>query len=620
MQILTFFTIAGLFMIGQIAMAADTPEIAKLRKDRQRLIDLVINLEADFSKTLENFDQLHTDYAALLAKPQIPDQRGHVKSLEKQLVAAAAKIREMERLEKKNTADRDAKLLALKKAFHNQIDHLKADLTRERAAIKLAQTQLGEVRTLQIEARKVEKMLRTEIIGRSELQAQVQTLRGERDALLLRLTESMTQLGKAKESFADCEARIAGLERSSRELKTSLAQRDAEITELKKLALDRKKLASLVENLETKKSALNERLAKQRPQIESLRKEAARAKMLTTTVQRLEADQKSYLDDIKTRDSQLMAFRQTGKKNKELLAAIKKLEDEKGALGGLLQKRVKEIARFRKQLLEHRTMAEKLALAERGMTVNKAKIRDAQQEITSLEGALEAEKKVSDEHLAKLKEVTEKNRAFLLKVVALEKDKTRLQNELSKRETVLKRAITAVADQSSVQEAQQAATEAMAKIKKEKKNLDAQLAKRDADLKKARMDLGKLHLESEATKKQMHALKVRFAKVAPVRYALGVADVRDQQARVLRDVQEVRKMFPNARFEIVGHTCDLGSQQRNRKLSQDRAASLKEYLSQNGIKAGLLTSRGVADAEPLVPNTNESNRRRNRRVEIHILD
>ena len=79
-------------------------------------------------------------------------------------------------------------------------------------------------------------------------------------------------------------------------------------------------------------------------------------------------------------------------------------------------------------------------------------------------------------------------------------------------------------------------------------------------------------------------------------------------------------MFPSARFEIVGHTCDLGSKEGNLKLSEQRASSLSAFLGENGISPDLLKSRGIADAEPLVPNTNEANCRRNRCVEIHILD
>ena len=620
MRILTLFTIAGIFVVGHKATAKDFPEVTKLRKDRERLIRIVTDLEVDFAKTLENFDQLHQDYAKLLAKPEIPDQRAIVKDLEKQLEAAAAKIREMQRLEKAKLGASYAKIASLKKDLNLQITNLKADLTRERAAIKLARTQLGEVRTLQIESRKVEEMLRTEIIGRSKLQAEVQVIRGERDALLVRLKESMDQLGKSRESLSKSEARIAGLEKSTRELKATLAQRDAELRGLKKVAAQNKKLSGSIKALEAEKTELNQRLVKQQAEIDVLKKEAARTKILAATIERLEADRKAFAADLKQRDDELGELRKTAMKTKELLASTKKLEEEKVALNTFLKERQQEIVRFQKQLVDQKMMSEKLSLAEKGLTMAKAKVRDGQQRITKLEMELSAEKKIAAKHFSALEAVSKKNRESTLRVAALEKDKTRLQNELSKRDTELKKAMASAADQSKVKAAQKAAAEAMAKIEKEKADLTALLAKRDADLKKARMDLGKLHLETEATKKQMHALKVRFAKIDPVRYALGAANVRDQQARVLRDMQEVLKMFPSARFEIVGHTCDLGSQAGNLKLSQDRAASLKNYLAQNGIDGALLASRGVADAEPLVPNTGESNRRRNRRVEIHILD
>lgn len=620
MRILTLLTIAVLFIGGHEALAQENRQTKKLRQDRERLIKVVTDLEVDFAKTLANFEQLYQDYAKLAAKPVLPDQGILVNDLEKQLAAAATKIREMQRLEKKNDEERDAKLTVLKKDLNNQINHLKVDLARERAAVRLAQTQLSEVRTLQIEARKVEEMLRTEIIGRSNLQAKVQTLRGERDALLLQLQERMTQLGAAQESFSNCEARIASLEKSNRELMTSLAQREVEIVELKKHLADGKKRKSTVKSLVAEKAALKERLTKQRAEIDSLKKEVARAKVLAATVQRLEVDQKSYAKELKKRDTELTELRESAMKNKEHLASVKKLEEEKAALNIFLKQQQKEIARFRKELVNHKALSEKLVLAERGMTMAKDKIREGEETISTLKTALAAEKKTADQHFTNLKVTTEKNRATTLKLAALEKDKTRLQNELSKRETELKKAMTAAVDESKFIAAQAAAAAKVTKITKEKEELAAQLAKRDADLKKVRMDLGKLHLESEASKNQMHALKVRFAKVDSVRYALGAADVRDQQARVLRDVQEVLTMFPSARFEIVGHTCDLGSQEGNLRLSKERAVALIKFLVQNGVKADLLASRGVADAEPLVPNVNEANRRRNRRVEIHILD
>ncbi|MDA7887155.1 OmpA family protein, partial [bacterium] len=120
--------------------------------------------------------------------------------------------------------------------------------------------------------------------------------------------------------------------------------------------------------------------------------------------------------------------------------------------------------------------------------------------------------------------------------------------------------------------------------------------------------------------KQLVSLKRTTASIDPVRYAKGEADVTMQQARVLSEVQQVLKLFPSARFEIVGHTCDIGSANGNLKLSQQRAKSLHDFLLSKGIQAARLKFRGVGETEPAVPNTSEANRRQNRRVEVEILD
>jgi len=96
--------------------------------------------------------------------------------------------------------------------------------------------------------------------------------------------------------------------------------------------------------------------------------------------------------------------------------------------------------------------------------------------------------------------------------------------------------------------------------------------------------------------------------------------VQEQQERALREVRDVLGIFPNARFEIVGHTCDLGSVEANQTLSAARAEALLVFLNEKGIPKEILTARGVADSDPVVPNSTEANRQKNRRVEIGILD
>ena len=119
---------------------------------------------------------------------------------------------------------------------------------------------------------------------------------------------------------------------------------------------------------------------------------------------------------------------------------------------------------------------------------------------------------------------------------------------------------------------------------------------------------------------QLVLLKRNTVQISPVRYDKGDADVNDQQVHVLNQIQGVLKLFSSARFEIVGHTCDLGSKEGNLRLSHERAKALHDFLIQKGVPADILKSHGVADLEPAAPNTNEENRSKNRRVEINILD
>ena len=70
-------------------------------------------------------------------------------------------------------------------------------------------------------------------------------------------------------------------------------------------------------------------------------------------------------------------------------------------------------------------------------------------------------------------------------------------------------------------------------------------------------------------------------------------------------------------FYIVGHTDDTGSLMSNLELSNARAAAVKEALvSEHGIAADSLETRGVGPLAPVSNNTDQAGRALNRRVEI----
>ena len=71
-------------------------------------------------------------------------------------------------------------------------------------------------------------------------------------------------------------------------------------------------------------------------------------------------------------------------------------------------------------------------------------------------------------------------------------------------------------------------------------------------------------------------------------------------------------------IDIIGHTCDMGRADYNQGLSERRADAIGDYLIGAGIDPGRITTTGMGELDPLVPNSSDNNRRLNRRVEIHV--
>lgn len=79
------------------------------------------------------------------------------------------------------------------------------------------------------------------------------------------------------------------------------------------------------------------------------------------------------------------------------------------------------------------------------------------------------------------------------------------------------------------------------------------------------------------------------------------------------------KQYPDILVEISGHTDDVGSDDDNLGLSQNRAKSVYTYLLSQGVKAQRLRYKGYGEARPLHPNDTDEHRQQNRRIELRIL-
>lgn len=98
------------------------------------------------------------------------------------------------------------------------------------------------------------------------------------------------------------------------------------------------------------------------------------------------------------------------------------------------------------------------------------------------------------------------------------------------------------------------------------------------------------------------------------------ATLRPKSAPQLNKVAKFLNDNKKIKIQLDGHTCSIGKEDYNKRLSEDRARAVLEYLLGQGIKDKRLSSFGFGEAKPRESNENEIGRERNRRVEFVILE
>jgi len=84
---------------------------------------------------------------------------------------------------------------------------------------------------------------------------------------------------------------------------------------------------------------------------------------------------------------------------------------------------------------------------------------------------------------------------------------------------------------------------------------------------------------------------------------------------------QILKNYPNNDLLITGHTALAGTKESRAKLSKQRAESTADYLLKLGVKDSYhIFTQGLGAEQPIDTNSTEEGKRRNRRVEITILD
>ncbi|MEY3194629.1 MAG: hypothetical protein RIQ78_726 [Bacteroidota bacterium] len=115
-------------------------------------------------------------------------------------------------------------------------------------------------------------------------------------------------------------------------------------------------------------------------------------------------------------------------------------------------------------------------------------------------------------------------------------------------------------------------------------------------------------------------VKERLAYAArAVQFETGRAILKNQSYDILDEIVIIMRENPAYTLSISGYTDDIGGEERNLTLSQDRAKTCYDYLVFRGIKTERLRHAGFGESRPIADNLTAEGRDLNRRVEFELL-
>jgi outer membrane protein OmpA-like peptidoglycan-associated protein len=112
-----------------------------------------------------------------------------------------------------------------------------------------------------------------------------------------------------------------------------------------------------------------------------------------------------------------------------------------------------------------------------------------------------------------------------------------------------------------------------------------------------------LAIEADTLPAEAQALQARLTDLPLIEFAAGGSRLDGDDRDVVESAAELLKAHPSLRVRVEGHTDDYGSSESNLRLSQDRAAEVREALLDEGIAADRVDAVGYGEYRPAVDPT-----------------
>jgi outer membrane protein OmpA-like peptidoglycan-associated protein len=150
--------------------------------------------------------------------------------------------------------------------------------------------------------------------------------------------------------------------------------------------------------------------------------------------------------------------------------------------------------------------------------------------------------------------------------------------------------------------AQQAAAEAAA----------AQAAQQTQDMRE------RLRQQLNSVLNTQESARGLIVNMSDVLFAFNKYELKPDAQIKLAKISGILLTYPNLKVQVEGYTDNIGSDEYNLKLSEERATAVQAFLIAQGVQPGSVSAEGYGKASPVADNASNSGRAANRRVSMVV--
>jgi len=109
-----------------------------------------------------------------------------------------------------------------------------------------------------------------------------------------------------------------------------------------------------------------------------------------------------------------------------------------------------------------------------------------------------------------------------------------------------------------------------------------------------------------------------IVSMSDVLFDTGMYSLKPGAREKLAKVAGILIAYPSLEIQVGGYTDNVGGDEMNQKLSENRAGTVRDYLVGAGVATNSVTAKGFGNSEPVASNDNSAGRQENRRVELVV--